>query len=108
MVDLVRAQLVALLQLDTARFDPATRFGLPTLNGDGTLIRAGHPVDVTRKGLPTDTQVTLPVRHGGTVYGHYLLTAATRVVRPSRSQLRVAAMLADQAGTALATDARAG
>lgn len=107
-VDLVRAQLVALLQLDTARFDPATRFGLPTLNGDGTLIRAGHPVDVTRKGLPTDTQVTLPVRHGGTVYGHYLLTAATRVVRPSRSQLRVAAMLADQAGTALATDARAG
>lgn len=105
-VDLVGAQLVALLQLDDARFDPATRFGLPTLAGDGTLVRAGHPVDVTRKGLPTDTAVTLPVRHGGTVYGHYLLTAATRVVRPSRNQLRVAATLADQAGTALAAEAR--
>jgi hypothetical protein len=29
-------------------------------------------------------------------------------VRPSRNQLRVAAMLADQAGAALATDARTG
>ena len=55
-VDLVRAQLVALPHLDNARFDPATRFGLPTLDRDGTLIRAGHPVDVTRKGLPTDTE----------------------------------------------------
>jgi K+-sensing histidine kinase KdpD len=107
-VDLVRTQLVTLLRVDGVRFDPATRFGLPSLGEDGTLVRAGHPVDVTRKGLPTDTQVTLPVRHGGTVYGHFLLTAATRVVRPSRNQLRVAAMLADQAGAALATDARAG
>jgi hypothetical protein len=106
-VDLVRAQLVTLLHLDSARFDPATRFGLPTLTDDGTLSRGGHPVDVTRKGLPTDTQVALRVRHGGTVYGHYLLTAATRVVRPTRNQLRVAAMLADQAGAALAADARA-
>jgi K+-sensing histidine kinase KdpD len=107
-VDLVRTQLVTLLRIDDVRFDPATRFGLPTLGEDGSLIRAGHPVDVTRTGLPTDTQVTLPVRHGGTVYGHYLLTASTRVVRPSRNQLRVAAMLADQAGAALATDARTG
>lgn len=107
-VDLVRTQLIALLHVDGVRFDPATRFGLPTLTDDGTLTRAGHPVDVTRKGLPTDTEVTLPVRHAGTVYGHFLLTASTRVVRPTRNQVRVAAMLADQAGAALAADARAG
>ncbi len=107
-VDLVRTQLVTLLSVDGVRFDPATRFGLPTLTDDGTLTRGGHPVDVTRKGLPTDTEVTLPVRHAGTVYGHYLITASTRVARPSRNQLRVAAMLADQAGAALAADARTG
>ena len=106
-VDLVRTQLVALLSVDAVTFDPATRLGLPTLAEDGTLTRGGHPVDVTRRGLPTDTRVALPVRHGGAVFGHFVVTASTRVVRPTRNQLRVAAMLADQAGAALATESRA-
>ncbi|WP_420124600.1 DUF4118 domain-containing protein [Nakamurella sp.] len=105
-VELVRTQLGALLQVDEVRFDPATRLGLPALDDDGTLIRGGRPVDVARRGLPTDTAVALPVRCGGAVYGHFRITAATRVVRPGRNQLRVAAMLADQAGTALAAEAR--
>ena len=106
LIDLVRAQIVTLLRIDSCRFDPATHYGLPTLTDDGTLTRDGHTVDITRRGLPTDTAITLKVRSGGTVYGHYLLTASTRVIRPSRNQLRVAAMLADQVGAALADASR--
>jgi hypothetical protein len=101
LVDLVRNQLVVLLQLDACRFDPATEYGLPTLGADGTLSRADRIVDVTRLGLPTDTSFTVPVRNRGTVYGHYVLTASTRVLRPNREELRVAVMLADQVGSAL-------
>jgi len=42
------------------------------------------------------------VRSGGVTYGHFLLTASTRVVRPSQEQLRVAVTLANQVGAALA------
>lgn len=108
LIDLVRTQIAALLHVDSVRFDPATRYGLPSLADDGTLTRAGRTVDVIRTGLPTDTEVILPVRSGGTVFGHFLLTASTRVARPTRDQLRVASMLADQVGAALAADARAG
>jgi hypothetical protein len=45
----------------------------------------------------------LKVTSGGTVYGHYLFTSATKVARPSRNQPRVAVLLADQVGAALAT-----
>jgi GAF domain-containing protein len=58
-------------------------------------------VDVTRDGLPVDDETVLPVRHNGRVVGQFLLTAATRVVRPSPDQLRVAVLLADQVGSAL-------
>ena len=76
--------------------------GCPTLADDGTLARGGRTIDIARRGLPTDAATALPVRSGGTVYGHYLLTSSTRVARPSRNQLRVAVMLADQVGAALA------
>ena len=42
------------------------------------------------------------VQSGGVTYGHLQLTAATRVVRPSQQQLRVAVTLANQVGAALA------
>ena len=51
-------------------------------------------------------RVSAILRSGGTVYGHFLLTASTRVIRPSRNQLRVAVMLADQVGAALADASR--
>ncbi len=82
------------------------RLGLPTLAEDGTLT-GWAPRRRDRRGLPTDTRVALPVRHGGAVFGHFVVTASTRVVRPTRNQLRVAAMLADQAGAALAAESRA-
>ncbi len=104
LIDLIRNQIVTLLGLDDCRFDPATEYGLPVLAADGTLTRHGRVVDTTRHGLPTDTSFTIQVRSAGIVYGHYVLTAATRVVRPSREELRVAVMLAEQAGAALSAN----
>lgn len=101
-IDLVRTQIVTLLHIDDCRFTPSTHYGLPILAEDGTLNRAGRTVDVARTGLPSDTAVAVKIRNGGTVYGHFLLTASTRVVRPTRNELRVAVMLADQVGAALA------
>lgn len=102
LIDQVAHQIADVLQIDNARFDPATGYGGPTLGGDGTLTRGGHTIDIARRGLPTDARTALPVRSGGAVYGHYLLTSSTRVARPSRNQLRVAVMLADQVGATLA------
>lgn len=104
LIRLVGNQIVALLQIDSYRFDPATHYGLPVLSSDGILTRDGHDIDISRKGLPTDTSFVLQVRFAGTIYGHYILTASTRVVRPSRAQLRVAVMLAEQVGGTLATN----
>jgi hypothetical protein len=104
LINLVANQIVALLHIDACRFDPAVSYGLPALSSDGILTRNGHVIDVSRKGLPTDTSFALQIRYAGTVYGHYILTASTRAVRPSRAQLRVAGMLAEQVGGALATN----
>lgn len=101
LIGVVRQQLTHLLELDDCRFDPATTYGLPRLTGDGGLVRRDRTVDIGRLGLPTDTAIALPVRAGGAVLGHFILTASTHVRRPSREQLRVAVMLADQVGTAL-------
>lgn len=96
-------QIVDVLQLDACDFDPLDGLALATLEGDGTVIYNGKPYDVERNGLPTDTEIALTVRSGGVVRGRFLLVAATRVVRPSLEQLRVACALANQVGAALAT-----
>lgn len=102
LVNRVCEQIVGVLQIDDCRFDPAHRSGLPSLEPSGTVTRGGHQVSVARQGLPTDSNIALAVRSGGSVYGHFVLTASTRVVRPSTEQLRVAVTLADQVGAALA------
>jgi hypothetical protein len=76
---------------------------LATLGDDATITYAGHPIDVERVGLPTNSEIALEVRSGGVVHGRFLLTAASRVVRVSSEQLRVAIALAEQVGAALAT-----
>jgi K+-sensing histidine kinase KdpD len=110
LVERVCAQIVDVLQIDRCRFDPGTDSGgepvLAHLDEDATLTYDGHRYDVDRLGLPTDTAIALPVHSGGVVHGRLLLTAATRVVRPSREQLRVAGALADQVGAALAAESR--
>jgi K+-sensing histidine kinase KdpD len=101
-IDLVCRQIVEVLQIDGCRFDAETRSGLPALDPSGTVTRHGHTIDVSRHGLPTDSMIALMVRSGGVTYGQLLLTASTRVVRPSPQQLRVAVTLANQVGAALA------
>jgi K+-sensing histidine kinase KdpD len=117
LVDDVCAQIVDVLQLDDCRFDlrridpgeggtgsagTGTDPILANLNGDATMTYNGRPYDVYRHGLPTDSEIALPVQSGGLVRGRLLLTAATRVVRPTTEQLRVAVALANQVGAALA------
>ncbi|QIM21286.1 DUF4118 domain-containing protein [Phycicoccus sp. HDW14] len=60
---------------------------------DGSLSVAGDRGDPARDGLPTDRVTVVCARRGEEVVGHVALTAAGRVVRPSREQLRVAALL---------------
>ena len=115
LVDDVCAQIVDVLQVDDCRFDlrridpgdgdsanSGTDPILAILDDDATMIYDGRPYDVHRQGLPTDSEIALPVRSGGRVRGRLLLTAATRVVRPTTEQLRVAVALANQVGAALA------
>jgi hypothetical protein len=102
LIDQVCRQIVEILQIDDCSFDPGTRSGLPTLDPGGTVARHGRTINVARQGLPFDSRIALMVRSGGVTYGHFLLTASTRVVRPSQEQLRVAVTLANQVGAALA------
>lgn len=102
LIDHVREQIVDVLQIDGCRFDSGTGPILATLNDDGTMTYNGHPFDVGRLGMPTDTEIEVLVQSGGVVRGRFLLTAVTRVVRPTLEQLRVAVALANQVGAALA------
>jgi K+-sensing histidine kinase KdpD len=101
----VAEQIVEVLHIDACRFDSGTGSGLATLDNDGTVTRNGYLVDVDRHGLPTDSEIALIVQSGGVVHGRFLLIAASRVVRPSLEQRRVAVALANQVGAAVAGQA---
>jgi K+-sensing histidine kinase KdpD len=99
----VARQIVQVLDIDDCRFVLGRGPGPQdtSLDHDGHVTRRGYRVNVERDGLPTDDRIGLVVRQGGVVHGQFLLTAATRVVRPSVEQLKVAVLLADQVGAAL-------
>lgn len=99
----VAQQIAQLLDIDECRYVPGAGPGPQdaSLDHDGHVTRHGQPVNVERDGLPTQEQIGLVVRQGGVTHGQFVLTAATRVVRPSVEQLRVAVLLADQVGAAL-------
>ena len=103
LIDHVAQQIVAVLDIEDCRFIPGQGPGPQdmSLDHDGFVTRRGYRVDVERNGLPTDERISLVVRQGGVVHGQFVLTAATRVVRPSVVQLKVAVLLADQVGAAL-------
>lgn len=103
LIDHVSHQIALILDIDECRFvlgtGPAPEDA--SLDHDGYVTRRGSRVNVERDGLPTDEQIGLVVRQGGVVHGQFVITAATRVARPSVEQLRVAVLLADQVGAAL-------
>lgn len=105
LIDHVAHEIVQVLDIDECRFVMGAGLTEGTegasLDHDGHVTRSGHRVDVDRDGLPTDERIGLLVRQGSVVHGLFELTAATRVVRPSAEQLRVAVLLADQVGAAL-------
>ena len=103
LIDQVKAELVAVLRIDEARFVAGdTRTTAPQLNHDGSVSRGTHQLKVERDGLPTNAEIELVVQHAGTARGRFLLTAAARITRPDLEQRLVAVALADQVGAALA------
>jgi K+-sensing histidine kinase KdpD len=103
LIDHVARQIAQILNIDECRFVPGVGPDEQdaSLDHDGCVTRRGHRANVERDGLPTDESIGLVVAQGGLVHGQFVLTAATRVVRPSVEQLRVAVLLADQVGAAL-------
>lgn len=103
-IDQVRTELTAVLRIDGCRFlAGGKRDHAPQLNPDGAVTRQGRAIKVERDGLPTDAEIELIVHHAGVVRGRFLLTAASRIVRPDLEQRLVAVALADQVGAALAS-----
>lgn len=101
-IEHVSRQLEMLLDLDSATFVGDRVVGrAPVLERDGTLTRAGHPVDIDRAGLPTNTEIMLPVTDGRQAVGAFRLVAATHIARPNRQQRQVAALLGDEVAAAL-------
>jgi K+-sensing histidine kinase KdpD len=105
-IEHVQQQLVDVLDLDTARFQEATNEQLPTFEPDGDVTVGAHKINVDRQGLPTDSELRLAVRNAGVTHGEFRLTASTHVARPTVEQRRVACLLADQVGAALALEGR--
>lgn len=92
--EVVATMIAEVLDLDGCRYttqpaDPQR----PRLHPDGTVSWRGYPADVYLHGLPTMDLVELPAPHTG---GMFLLSAATRVRKPSAEQLRIAVSLAAQ------------
>jgi K+-sensing histidine kinase KdpD len=104
LINHVAQQIVEVLDIDDCRFVPGEAPGPQdaTLDHEGHVTRRGYPLNVARDGLPIDEPVRLVVGHGTVTHGQFVLTASSRVVRPSAEQLEVAVLLADQVGAALA------
>jgi hypothetical protein len=98
----IAQQIKDMLDLDACRFDPGAAPEGARIDRDGTVTWNGREVDVDRDGLPTMDEINLLVENRGSVYGHYVLTSATRVRRPGLEQRLVAVTLAEQVGAALA------
>jgi len=71
------------------------------LDHQGLVTRREHRIDVDRDGLPSDEYTALVVHRGGATVGHFVLTSAGAIARPSLEQRKVAVLLADQAGSVL-------
>jgi K+-sensing histidine kinase KdpD len=102
----IEAALKALQQLRSLRNCHFTRHDPGTiaarLSAEGTVTLRNMSWKTEDLGLPT-RRVDLPVRAGGWLLGHFLLTP-TPGTPVSRQQLSVAVAIADQVGTSLVAD----
>jgi len=103
LINHVASQIVEVLDIDDCRFVRGAGPGSQevTIDHDGFVTHRGRRINIERDGLPIDQQIGLVVGQGDVVHGQFVLTAATRVARPSVEQLRVAVLLTDQVGAAL-------
>ncbi|MBW3085326.1 hypothetical protein KEM60_01523 [Austwickia sp. TVS 96-490-7B] len=74
--------------------------GWPVVTDSGVVMHDSAIVEVEVSGLPTTSVVAIPVRRGEEVLGHFRLVAASKVVRATADQLKVAVLLADQVAVA--------
>ncbi|MGD9960853.1 DUF4118 domain-containing protein [Nocardioides sp.] len=96
-------QIELVLGVAQCRFAPGPRLDprVALMNTQGVVTRDAKLVDVDRDGLPTDEYTAIRVSRGDTIVGHFILTAAGAIARPSLEQRKVAILLADQAGSVL-------
>ena len=88
----VGRSIAEILDLDDCRHTTdASQPERPRFRPDGTVVWRGSVIDVDRQGLPIMDVVELPAGSG-----MFLLTAATRVRKPTLEQRRLAVTLAGQ------------
>jgi hypothetical protein len=104
-VDLVRKQLVGLLDLQECRFEYGTLLGHPPrLERDGSVRSGGIRLNAEEFGLP-DKEVELRTFGNGQYYGRFMMRPKPGS-KPSLQARLVAITLADQAGRALGSAVR--
>lgn len=70
--------------------------GTAVIGRDGSVRCRGTDLDVDADGLPTDRVSVIPIAQHGAQIGYFEISASGKVLRPSREQLRVAVLLANQ------------
>lgn len=105
MIEHVQTLLVDLLDLDEAHYLPRMPGPAPVLHPDGGVSDQGRVLDVDRSGLPTGSEIWLPVGSVADRRGGFRLVAATHIARPTRQARQVAAVLADHVGDVLRQEA---
>jgi K+-sensing histidine kinase KdpD len=103
LVEQIGARMTGVLGVARCRFVPGASYDarMAVMDHDGIVTRLGRTLDVERHGLPTDDETVLLVRRNGDVVGHFLITSAADVARPSLEQRRVAVLMADQVASLL-------
>lgn len=106
-IELVGGQIAEVLGIEACRFvsGPVYDSRLAILDHAGVVTRGGRRLRVEREGLPTNEETALLVVHEGETVGHFVLTSAADVARPSLEQRKVAVLLADQVASVLGRDA---
>jgi hypothetical protein len=101
-IDLVKEQLIELLELAACRFEYGSLVGHPArLEADGSVVKGHRRLDVSQFGLPGE-EIELRTFGNGQYYGRFMLTPKPGSA-PSLQARLVAVTLADQAGRALSS-----